>query len=50
MCIQGGGGREKTSFTADASWWEKWSRVVFDVKMLDDGDEFKCECGMFAHM
>jgi hypothetical protein len=27
-----------------------WSRVVFYVKMLDDGDEFECECGMFAHM
>jgi hypothetical protein len=34
----------------DAARREKWSRVVFVVKMLDDGAEFDCECGMFAHM
>lgn len=33
-----------------ASRREKWSTVVFDVKMLVDGEEFECECGMFAHM
>jgi hypothetical protein len=34
----------------DASRREKWSRVVFYVKMVDEGAEFDCECGMFAHM
>lgn len=29
---------------------EKWSRVVFMVKMLDNGSEFDCECGLFEHM
>ncbi|XP_037413928.1 protein FAR1-RELATED SEQUENCE 1-like [Triticum dicoccoides] len=29
---------------------EKWSRVVFMVKMLSVGEEFECECGLFEHM
>lgn len=27
---------------------EKWSRVVFLVKMIDYGAEFECECGMLC--
>lgn len=34
----------------DASRREKSSRVVFDVNMLDEGQQFNCECRMFAHM
>lgn len=33
----------------DASRGEKWSRV-FDVNILDEREQFDCECGMFAHM
>ncbi|XP_047068299.1 protein FAR1-RELATED SEQUENCE 1-like isoform X2 [Lolium rigidum] len=33
----------------DASRREKWSRV-FDVNILDEGEQFDCECGMFAPM
>jgi hypothetical protein len=29
---------------------EKWSRVVFEVKLVDDGELFECECGLFEHM
>jgi hypothetical protein len=29
---------------------EKWTRVVFEVKVLDDGELFECECGLFEHM
>lgn len=29
---------------------EKWSRVVFEVKVVDDGQLFECECGLFEHM
>lgn len=29
---------------------EKWSRAVFLVKMIDNGAEFECECGMFEHL
>lgn len=29
---------------------EKWSRVVFMVRMQDNGDHFDCECGLFEHM
>ena len=29
---------------------EKWSRVIFQVKRIDDGLEFDCECGQYAHM
>ncbi|XBJ19125.1 hypothetical protein VPH35_010148 [Triticum aestivum] len=29
---------------------EKWCRVSYKVTMLDGGNEFKCECGRFAHM
>lgn len=30
--------------------WEKWARGVYDEKILDDGDKFECECGLFEHM
>ena len=29
---------------------ERWSRVLFQVKMIDDGQEFDCECGQYQHM
>lgn len=29
---------------------EKWSRVVFLVRMHDNGEQFECECGLFEHM
>ncbi|KAE8779951.1 putative SWIM protein [Hordeum vulgare] len=29
---------------------EKWHRVVYEVKMIDNGAEFDCECGQFDHM
>lgn len=29
---------------------EKWSRVVYEVTVKDDGSEFKCECGKLEHM
>ncbi|XP_044339981.1 protein FAR1-RELATED SEQUENCE 5 isoform X1 [Triticum aestivum] len=29
---------------------EKWARGVYEVKMLDDGRLFECECGLFEHM
>ena len=29
---------------------EKWGRVIFQVKMIDDGLEFDSECGQYAHM
>jgi hypothetical protein len=29
---------------------ERWSRVVFEVKLVDDGELFECECGLFEHM
>lgn len=29
---------------------EKWSRVMFMVRMQDNGDHFDCECGLFEHM
>jgi len=28
----------------------KWTRVVYEVKILDDGEKFECECGLFEHM
>jgi hypothetical protein len=39
----------RTSHT-DAARREKWSKVVFVVKITGDGAEFDCECGMYAHM
>ncbi|XBH56596.1 hypothetical protein VPH35_078387 [Triticum aestivum] len=29
---------------------EKWSRVVFLVRMHDNGEHFECECGLSEHM
>lgn len=29
---------------------EKWSRVRFEVKILDGGTEYECECGHYSHM
>lgn len=29
---------------------DKWSSVVFLVKMADNGSEFGCKCGLFEHM
>lgn len=29
---------------------EKWLRVAYEVKMIDNGAEFDCECGQFEHM
>ncbi|XBI64360.1 hypothetical protein VPH35_044533 [Triticum aestivum] len=30
--------------------WEKWRRVVFLVRMHDNGEHFECECGLSVHM
>ena len=30
--------------------WEKWRRVVFLVRMHDNGEHFECECGLSEHM
>jgi predicted metalloenzyme YecM len=29
---------------------EKWSRVVFEVKVVDAGELFECECWLLEHM
>jgi hypothetical protein len=29
---------------------EKWSWVIFEVKLVDDGELFECECVLFEHM
>uniref|UniRef100_A0ACD5ZBL6 Uncharacterized protein n=1 Tax=Avena sativa TaxID=4498 RepID=A0ACD5ZBL6_AVESA len=29
---------------------EKWSRVIFKVGMVNEGEYFECECGLFEHM
>lgn len=29
---------------------EKWSRVVYEVRILENGASFECECGLFEHM
>ena len=28
---------------------EAWSRVSFKVTVLDGGDYYKCECGLYSH-
>uniref|UniRef100_A0ACD5V964 Uncharacterized protein n=1 Tax=Avena sativa TaxID=4498 RepID=A0ACD5V964_AVESA len=28
---------------------ENWSKVAYEVKMIDNGESFVCECGQFAH-
>jgi hypothetical protein len=29
---------------------ERWSKVVFEVRVIGENEEFDCECGHFAHM
>ena len=29
---------------------EKWSSVVYEVRIKDDGADYECECGQFEHM
>ena len=43
-------GKLYTATHAQAERREKWSRVIFQVKRIDDGLEFDCECGLYAHM
>ena len=43
-------GKLYTATHAQAERREKWSRVIFHVKRMDDGQEFDCECGQYAHM
>ena len=43
-------GKLYTATHCQAERREKWSRIIFQVKRIDDGQEFDCECGLYAHM
>lgn len=43
-------GRLYRATHAQAERREKWSRVVYEVQIQENGEIFECECGLFEHM
>lgn len=42
-------GRRYLTTYNNASKRERWSRVVYEVMIKDEGSEFECECGHFEY-